>query len=93
MRWFQLAVCAALALSGPACGEAEVVVKTCTLGDQPGCAELCDGGHVESCRILALHHNVLRGQISNRWGLARPLEAQQRLVASGAELVLCGHDH
>ena len=44
-------------------------------------------------RVVALHHNVLRGQISNRWGLARPIQAQEGLARSGAELVLCGHDH
>ena len=44
-------------------------------------------------RVVVLHHNVLRGQISNRWGLAHPLDAQRRLLASGADLVLCGHDH
>lgn len=44
-------------------------------------------------RVLVLHHNVLRGQISDRWGLAHPMDAQRRLVACGADLVLCGHDH
>jgi 3',5'-cyclic AMP phosphodiesterase CpdA len=44
-------------------------------------------------RVLVLHHNVLRGQISNRWGLAHPLEAQRRVLRSGVDLVLCGHDH
>ena len=44
-------------------------------------------------RVVVLHHNVLRGQISDRWGLAHPLDAQRRLVAAGADLVLCGHDH
>jgi 3',5'-cyclic AMP phosphodiesterase CpdA len=43
--------------------------------------------------VVVLHHNVLRGQISDRWGLAHPLDAQRRLVAAGADLVLCGHDH
>ncbi len=46
-----------------------------------------------ACRVLVLHHNVLRGRLSNRWGLARPLETQDRIAAAGAELVLCGHDH
>ena len=47
----------------------------------------------EDWRVVALHHNVLRGQISNRWGLARPIQAQEGLSRSGADLVLCGHDH
>jgi 3',5'-cyclic AMP phosphodiesterase CpdA len=44
-------------------------------------------------RVVVLHHNVLRGRISNRWGLAHPHDAQRRLAAAGADLVLCGHDH
>jgi 3',5'-cyclic AMP phosphodiesterase CpdA len=47
----------------------------------------------EQARILVLHHNVLRGALSARMGLARWQQAQQRIAASGAELVLCGHDH
>ena len=45
------------------------------------------------CRVLVLHHNVLRGKISNRWGLSRPEATQRAIVESGADLVLCGHDH
>ena len=44
-------------------------------------------------RVLALHHNVLRGDISKRMGLARWRQAQRRILTSGAEVVLCGHDH
>ena len=44
-------------------------------------------------RVLAVHHNVLPGAISRRMGLARWDRAQQRLRASGADLILCGHDH
>ena len=44
-------------------------------------------------RVLVVHHNVLPGEISGRMGLARWKRAQQRIVDSGAELVLCGHDH
>ncbi len=44
-------------------------------------------------RVLVVHHNVLQGDISRRMGLARWRQAQQRIVESGAELVLCGHDH
>src|SRR2546422_3879633 len=50
---------------------------------------------VQTCAlpILVLHHNVLRGDISKRMGLARWRQAQRRIVASGEEVVLCGHDH
>ncbi len=44
-------------------------------------------------RVLVLHHNVLRGEISHRMGLARWRQAQRRIVESGADVVLCGHDH
>jgi 3',5'-cyclic AMP phosphodiesterase CpdA len=44
-------------------------------------------------RVLVVHHNVLRGDISQRMGLARWHQAQRRIVASGADVVLCGHDH
>ncbi len=47
----------------------------------------------EQARVRVLHHNVLRGDISKRMGLARWRQAQRRIVASGAEVVLCGHDH
>jgi len=47
----------------------------------------------EQARILVVHHNVLRGALSRRMGLARWRQAQKRILQSGAELVLCGHDH
>ena len=47
----------------------------------------------EAVRVLVVHHNVLRGDISRRMGLARWRQAHQQLRASGADLILCGHDH
>ena len=47
----------------------------------------------EQARVLVVHHNVLRGDISQRMGLARWRQAQRRIAASGADVVLCGHDH
>jgi 3',5'-cyclic AMP phosphodiesterase CpdA len=47
----------------------------------------------DAVRILAVHHNVLRGAHSGRMGLANWRSAYRRLLASGADLVLCGHDH
>jgi 3',5'-cyclic AMP phosphodiesterase CpdA len=44
-------------------------------------------------RVLLVHHNVLRGDISQRMGLSRWRRAQQRILESGADVVLCGHDH
>jgi 3',5'-cyclic AMP phosphodiesterase CpdA len=47
----------------------------------------------EVFRVVVVHHNVLRGNISQRMGLAHWKSAQRRLVATGADVVLCGHDH
>ncbi len=46
-----------------------------------------------AARVAVLHHNVLRGEISRRMGLARWRQAQRRLRATGVDLILCGHDH
>ena len=47
----------------------------------------------DTVRVAVLHHNVLRGEISQRMGLAHWASAQRRLDATGAHVVLCGHDH
>jgi hypothetical protein len=44
-------------------------------------------------RILTFHHNVLRGGISRRMGLANWRAAYRRLLRTGADVILCGHDH
>ncbi|UCG85358.1 MAG: metallophosphoesterase [Gemmatimonadota bacterium] len=44
-------------------------------------------------RVLVVHHNVIRGEVSERMGLVRWKRAQRQIVDCGAELVLCGHDH
>ncbi|MDH3498098.1 MAG: metallophosphoesterase [Gemmatimonadota bacterium] len=56
-------------------------------------SEILAQARPEQARVLVLHHNVLRGELSGRMGLARWRAAQRRIAASGAELVLCGHDH
>jgi 3',5'-cyclic AMP phosphodiesterase CpdA len=44
-------------------------------------------------RVLMLHHNVLRGTLSRRWGLTTRERALDDVAATGCDLVLCGHDH
>jgi 3',5'-cyclic AMP phosphodiesterase CpdA len=44
-------------------------------------------------RVLVIHHNLLRGEMSQRMGLARWGSAQRRIVEAGTDVVLCGHDH
>jgi 3',5'-cyclic AMP phosphodiesterase CpdA len=44
-------------------------------------------------RVMVMHQNLLRGRISERMGLARWRQAWRGVMRSGADLVLCGHDH
>ncbi len=46
-----------------------------------------------AARVLVTHHNVLAGGISRRMGLARWRSAHRRLLETGADVILCGHDH
>jgi 3',5'-cyclic AMP phosphodiesterase CpdA len=43
-------------------------------------------------RVLVVHHNVLAGG-TGRMGLANWRSAHKRLLATGADVILCGHDH
>ena len=43
--------------------------------------------------ILVMHHNILRGALSNRWGLATREFALVDASLCGADLICCGHDH
>jgi 3',5'-cyclic AMP phosphodiesterase CpdA len=47
----------------------------------------------DAARILTFHHNVLPGGVSRRMGLANWRSAYRRLLATGADVILCGHDH
>ncbi len=44
-------------------------------------------------RVMVMHQNLLRGRLSERMGLARWRQAWRRVIRTGADLVLCGHDH
>ena len=46
-----------------------------------------------AARVLVFHHNVLPGELSRRMGLANWRSAHRRLLETGADVVLCGHDH
>jgi 3',5'-cyclic AMP phosphodiesterase CpdA len=52
-----------------------------------------DGTPPGDLKVLVFHHNLLRGEISNRWGLANRAAAIESAAATGADLVLTGHDH
>jgi 3',5'-cyclic AMP phosphodiesterase CpdA len=44
-------------------------------------------------KVLVFHHNLLRGRLSNRWGLASRALGIEQAARTGADVVLCGHDH
>ena len=44
-------------------------------------------------RVIVMHHNPLRGELSNRYGLSHPARAAKAFVDLEIDLVLCGHDH
>lgn len=48
---------------------------------------------VGALRVLMVHHNVLRGTLSNRWGLTSREQGLDDVASTGCDLVLCGHDH
>lgn len=62
-------------------------------GELARAARVFAGAPPGSVRVLVVHHNVLKGRLSNRWGLARPRRTIERIAASGADVLCCGHDH
>jgi len=44
-------------------------------------------------KVLVFHHNLLRGDLSRRWGLADRAAGIAHALGTGADLVLNGHDH
>lgn len=44
-------------------------------------------------RLLVVHHNVVRGRLSKRWGMARPVATLDTIAAMPLDVVCTGHDH
>ncbi len=44
-------------------------------------------------RLLVVHHNVVRGHLSHRWGLKQPEVALDRIAGMSVDVVCTGHDH
>jgi 3',5'-cyclic AMP phosphodiesterase CpdA len=45
------------------------------------------------CRVIVMHHNPVKGELSQRHGLKDTKRVLGAFAELGAELVLCGHDH
>ena len=52
-----------------------------------------DAGPQGNQREMVMHHNPLRGELSNRYGLSHPARAAKAFADLRIDLVLCGHDH
>ncbi|HET7631211.1 MAG TPA: metallophosphoesterase [Gemmatimonadaceae bacterium] len=46
-----------------------------------------------AARVVVMHHNVLKGELSQRYGLKHTRQLLTEFAAMGVDLVLCGHDH
>lgn len=44
-------------------------------------------------RVVVMHHNPMRGELSGRHGLLRSQKVLNAFGVTGVDLVLCGHDH
>jgi 3',5'-cyclic AMP phosphodiesterase CpdA len=47
----------------------------------------------EDCRVIVMHHNPVRGELSQRHGLKNTKKILGAFAEMGVDLVLCGHDH
>lgn len=44
-------------------------------------------------RVIVMHHNPVKGELSQRHGLKRTTKILGKFAAMGVDLILCGHDH
>lgn len=44
-------------------------------------------------RVIVMHHNPVKGELSRRHGLKKTKQILGRFAQMGVDLILCGHDH
>ncbi len=47
----------------------------------------------DDLKVLVVHHNIVPGELSKRWGMTRHEHMLDMIAKSGANLVMSGHDH
>lgn len=47
----------------------------------------------DDARVIVMHHNPVKGELSQRHGLKRTRKILGAFAEMGVDLVLCGHDH
>jgi 3',5'-cyclic AMP phosphodiesterase CpdA len=52
-----------------------------------------DGAPETDARVIVMHHNPVKGELSQRHGLKATKRILGRFAQMGVDLVLCGHDH
>lgn len=52
-----------------------------------------DDAPAGALRAVVMHHNPMRGELSQRYGLKHPAAVLDALADMGVGLVMCGHDH
>ncbi|MDQ6718353.1 MAG: metallophosphoesterase [Gemmatimonadota bacterium] len=52
-----------------------------------------EAGPMSDARVIVMHHNPVRGQLSGRHGLKNTQKILGAFAEMGVDLVLCGHDH
>ncbi|HJU88538.1 MAG TPA: metallophosphoesterase [Gemmatimonadaceae bacterium] len=55
--------------------------------------ELFEESPDQDARVIVMHHNPVKGEISQRHGLVNTKRVLGAFAELGVELVLCGHDH
>jgi 3',5'-cyclic AMP phosphodiesterase CpdA len=55
--------------------------------------EAFENASPDATRIVMIHHNPIKGELTGRHGLANTEQALHAFASLGTELVLCGHDH
>ena len=55
--------------------------------------EIFENASTDAARIVMIHHNPIRGELTGRHGLANTEQALHAFADLGTELILCGHDH
>lgn len=50
-------------------------------------------GDPNDARVIVMHHNPVKGELSQRHGLKNTKKILGRFAQMGVDLVLCGHDH
>lgn len=55
--------------------------------------EAFGSGDPKDARVIVMHHNPVKGELSQRHGLNRTPKILGRFAQMGVDLVLCGHDH